>query len=163
MPRWLWLGLAPLVFLLGCGGPPAPAVVKVPELHLEHDLAKGIIRAGMSNRMVLLYFYSEGCSYCDMMNASLADESVRGSLADFVIIGVDIDSDFGETSGVKVVPTLVGVVPNLDGGEPVSSFQGFLTPPQLKAFVEMTHRQGVIWVRLNMPGGVEARNVGQAR
>lgn len=130
---------------------------------LEHDLTKGIVRAGMSNRMVLLYFYSESCSFCDMMNDSLADASVQTALADFVIVGVDIESDFGKTSGVTVVPTLVGVVPNLEGGEPVSSFQGFLTPPQLKAFIETTHRQGTIWVRLNMPSGVEAKHVGPIR
>lgn len=143
-----------LVALLGlcCSREATPP--KTQTFDLQEDYVSALGQAQVSKKLVLLYFYSTHCDYCDKMVTSFMDDSVQTTLKDYVVVGVDVDSsDLAKMIEVFAVPTLVGVVPNEEGGEPVSSFQGFLDPKQLKSFIEMTRLRGTAWTRANNLSG----------
>lgn len=83
-----------------------------------------------------------------MMQQSFADDDVRETLSDqFIIVPVKADSQLGKAVDVKIVPTIVGIIPTIDGGQPIGSFVGYLDPQGLRSFalnikIKATARNG---------------------
>ncbi len=106
----------------------------------EHNPNIAVHKAETSHKLVLLYFYGENCDWCETMNASLNDKSIRKLLNDkFVPVFINIEtSKLAKASEITAVPTVVIVFPNEAGGEPVSSSVGFMDKDKLLMFLEQS-------------------------
>jgi thioredoxin-related protein len=68
-----------------------------------------LARAQKENKHILLYFFSNGCTYCDKMDREvLADRQIQAELREgfvFVRIDVDRDSKLADKYDVRLYPT----------------------------------------------------------
>jgi thioredoxin-related protein len=138
------------VLLASCAPPTEPTfpkrsidsvqqvVAHEPEIMWEHDLIIGLSRAITEDKLVLLFFYHNYCEYCvTMVDRTFADEGVKKLInSRFITIKINtMESPFAAEAGVTMVPTLVVVMMNDSGGEPVFSRVGFLDNTGMSQFL----------------------------
>lgn len=134
--------------LLGCSTVQSPPKV-TPVVDMTDNLDEAAAQAKQQHRLVLLYFYSTSCGYCEKMLASMTDESLQPLLKSFVIVEVNVDtSEMARRIGVTAVPTLVGLTSE---GDPVSTSVGYLDPNQLAEFMSQTVAHSQVKVRRLWP------------
>ncbi len=124
--------------------PPPALKVPEPDIRWESDLVIGLTRALTEDRLVLLFFYHNYCQYCTaMLSGSFADENVKKVInTRFVAINVNtMESPFGAEAGVTMVPTLVVITMNEEGGEPVWSRVGYLDGTGMSRFLDTAMRK----------------------
>jgi len=107
-------------------------------LNWEYNINTAIIKAEKSHKLVLLYFYGENCDWCEAMNASLNDKSIRKLLdKKFILAWIDVEkSELAKFVKIKTVPTVVVVYPNKNDDEIIGSEIGYLNIPEFKQFLK---------------------------
>ncbi len=98
---------------------------------------EGIQKAKKEERLVMFYFYSKSCPYCQQMEYVFGDEGVAKSMEKLVVISLDIFSEEGNKwahrFGVFGVPSYVFYNPKTNkvvsrgyGSMPAQSFVNFV-------------------------------------
>ncbi len=98
---------------------------------------EGIQKARKEEKLVMFYFHSRGCSYCQQMEYVFGEDDVAKRMENLVVISLDIHSnegrDWAYKFGVFGVPSYVFYNPKTDrvvskgfGSMPANSFINFV-------------------------------------
>ncbi len=98
---------------------------------------EGMQKAKKEEKLVMFYFYSKGCSYCQQMEYVFGEDDVAKRMENLIVISLDTFSDEGRAwaykFGVFGVPSYVFYNPKTDkvvskgfGSMPANSFINFV-------------------------------------
>lgn len=91
---------------------------------------EGLQKARKEEKLVMFYFYSRGCSYCQQMELIFGEEEVAKRMENLVVISLDIHSNEGRSWAYKLgvfgVPSYVFYNPKTE--KVVSSGFGSMSP-----------------------------------
>ncbi len=117
----------------------SPQTIKHP-LNWGNNINYGLNKAALSNKLVLLYFYDNYCEWCDLLDTSIVENGEI--LNNFVLIKVNVEkSELAKMVGIKIVPTVIVILPSENSGEPIGSFVGYMDKDKFKEFIELNSKK----------------------
>ncbi len=131
-------GLVTLGCLAACNRAPEPgASAKADALPWSHDLTTAMTRAGSQNKLVMVDFYTDWCTWCRRLDeTTYADAGVQSALQGVVLVKLNAEKD-GRSEATKYrvdgYPTVLFL--NAQGAE-VGRIPGYLPPGQFLAALQ---------------------------
>ena len=142
------------LIMVACAAPPKPTPIvplvdikPIEYIHWETDLAWAVTRSYNENKLLMIYFYSPHCEWCDSMtsgNGVFRLDSERIIISkNFVTLKVNTEeSEFAKKVEVDEVPTLVIISPSNSGvGEVLGVNVGYASPKVFDDFVARSEKK----------------------